>query len=189
MSFYNPVGIDHTSQQFDFNSNSGPIGSVRMQNPTYFRQIRIEDESTIPIDTPSELVENKDDSTKDLDALHRQNVDQFVGGPPTPLPPGAWRVRKIELVGLVKNDHPVVYISDQLVEMTDLKNVPKRELDRFEAAGLEKLQGGEDLFARRHNNTVRLFGSVRAQKDCLSCHDGGEGKLLGAFSYTLRNSR
>jgi hypothetical protein len=159
-----------------------------MHSPT-FGDIHIEDDSTIPIDEDGKLTENKGDGPKNLDMLHQQTVDQFVGASPKPLPSGTWWVRKIELVGLVKHNHPVVYVSEQLLEMADLKDVPKRELDRFEAAGLERIQGGEDLFARKQKDTIRLLGSVRAQKECLSCHDGGEGKLLGAFSYTLRNSR
>jgi hypothetical protein len=185
MTFYNPAGVDHARQSFQFGPSTRNFQSVWMNHPS-LPDVRIEDDSTIPIDLANE---HREKEAKDLDSLHRQTVGQFVGGPPTPLPQGTWWVRNIDLVGLVKHDRPVVYVSEKVLEMTDLKDVPKRKLDRFEVAGLEKLQGGEDLFARKQKDTIRLLGSVRAQKECLSCHDGGEGKLLGAFSYTLRNSR
>ena len=33
---------------------------------------------------------------------------------------------------------------------------------------------------------ARMFGALRATKQCLKCHDAARGDLLGAFSYTLR---
>jgi hypothetical protein len=31
-----------------------------------------------------------------------------------------------------------------------------------------------------------MLGAVRAGNDCLQCHNGPRGKLLGAFSYEFR---
>lgn len=77
----------------------------------------------------------------------------------------------------------------QQLMMDDLENTPQRSLDFFESAGLQKLQSGKDLFVRNEKETIRMLGAVRAQKQCLSCHDVAVGRLLGAFSYTLRIAR
>ena len=52
----------------------------------------------------------------------------------------------------------------------------------LEADGLDALRKGDELFVRDH----RMLGAVRATKQCLECHGGNRGDLLGAFSYTLR---
>ncbi len=31
-----------------------------------------------------------------------------------------------------------------------------------------------------------MLGAVRSAKQCVKCHGGSRGDLLGAFSYTLR---
>lgn len=37
---------------------------------------------------------------------------------------------------------------------------------------------------RRH-----VLGAIRSGKQCLSCHEGERGELLGAFLYTLAAGR
>lgn len=93
-------------------------------------------------------------------------------------------VERVELVSLLKHDEPAVYVSDHLPEMTRLKGVLTRPLDTFEAAGLASLHKGEDLFTDSGRPT-RLLGSLRNAKQCVSCHGGERGDLLGAFSYTF----
>jgi hypothetical protein len=175
----------------------GRIGVVQQQMPTLPKLI-VRDWS-IPTWSPGDLAEaeeTKIEGETDLNIIHKQSLTDFAtnrspaqaSAGPSPNDPRKakiWEVKSIDLVGLLMHEEPVVYVSDKL-EMTKLKQVPTRSLDFFESAGLEKLQKGEDLFARSQKETIRLLGAVRAQKQCLSCHDVAEGRLLGAFSYTLR---
>jgi hypothetical protein len=70
--------------------------------------------------------------------------------------------------------------------MEELRDAPTRSLDPFEAEGLEALRGGKDLFVRGTDKQARMLGAIRATRQCLQCHGGDRGDLLGAFSYTLR---
>jgi hypothetical protein len=107
-----------------------------------------------------------------------------------PEPGAAWRLKTLELVGLVVHEEPVAYVSANLPRMDDLRKTPTRPLDAFEAAGLAALNRGHDLFARdTADGHRRLLGAVRSGKHCLSCHGGQRGELLGAFSYTLARGR
>jgi hypothetical protein len=100
--------------------------------------------------------------------------------------PVVWRVRRLELVGLLKHDEPVVYLSDHLPRMDELRDAPTRPLDDFEREGLAALRRGEDLHtAPGPNGRLRMLGSVRAVKQCVGCHEACRGDLLGAFSYVL----
>jgi hypothetical protein len=83
------------------------------------------------------------------------------------------------------HEEPVVYISAELPRMEKLREVPTRTLNVFEAAGLLRLQEGDDLFIRESNKTVLMLGAVRSIKQCVDCHGGARGDLLGAFSYSL----
>jgi hypothetical protein len=136
-----------------------------------------------------------------LDVLHTAGVAEFVhprgfgffkdrrhvagfqghGFGEVPASP-RWEVVRLELVGLLMHEAPVVYVSDRLPRMDYVRGGPTRPLDPFEVEGLAALRQGEDLFARGS----RLVGSVRATQQCLGCHGGSRGELLGAFTYTLR---
>ncbi|QJW97905.1 hypothetical protein [Frigoriglobus tundricola] len=96
-----------------------------------------------------------------------------------------WRVQRIELVGLLKHPEPVVYLSDRLPAMAELVNAPTRPLDAFEGAGLSAVRAGGDGFAAHRGAVVRFVGAIRSAKQCVECHGGQRGDLLGAFSYTL----
>ncbi|HKB06520.1 MAG TPA: hypothetical protein VKD90_30270, partial [Gemmataceae bacterium] len=52
-----------------------------------------------------------------------------------------------------------------------------------------ELRLGNELVARTAASEMRLMGAVRAQAECLACHDGGTGRLLGAFTYRLALTR
>jgi hypothetical protein len=97
-----------------------------------------------------------------------------------------WEVQRLELVGLLLHDAPVVYVSNNLPRMDELRGGPTRPLDGFEAAGLERLHGGEDLIVGNTSGTVRMLGALRSARQCVRCHDGERCDLLGAFSYTLQ---
>jgi hypothetical protein len=105
-----------------------------------------------------------------------------------PRPPERWRLRRIELVSLLKYDRPAVYLSDNLPRMEDLSDARPRPLDAFETSALPALQGGEDLMATTTGSTMRVLGALRAMRQCVSCHNAERGDLLGAFSYELRRA-
>ena len=110
-----------------------------------------------------------------------------------------WRLQSIDLLALIEHDRPVVYVTEKLVAsrghgaakktgaVPDKANYA-RELDFLEHAALEKLTAGDDLYVRSKENTLRMVGALRANKQCLDCHAGKEGDLFGAFSYTLRKA-
>ncbi len=100
-----------------------------------------------------------------------------------------WKVVRVELVGLLKHPEPVVYPSDRLPAMADLKDAPTRAPDAFEAAGVAALRKGDDGFAGRRGDEVRYVGAVRSAEACVKCHGGERGDLLGAFAYRLRPAR
>jgi hypothetical protein len=98
---------------------------------------------------------------------------------------GNWRLNRLDLVGILKEDEPVVYLTPSFPRMEEVQTSPTRPLDPFETESLAALLRGEDLVARESAQQLRLFGSLRATKQCLSCHHGQRGDLLGAFSYQL----
>jgi hypothetical protein len=93
------------------------------------------------------------------------------------------RLKRFDLVGLVIHPEPVVYVSDKLPRMDELKSVPKRSLDGFEDAAVEALREGEAVVIRDDHAGTRMVGAIRAAKQCLTCHGAKRGELLGAFTY------
>ena len=108
-------------------------------------------------------------------------------GLPDPKPP--YKLQRLELVGLVRNPEPAVYVSEFLPRMTELDAVATRPADGFEASALVKLAAGEDLVATTTGAKVRLLGAVRNMTACVECHGGQRGDLLGAFSYRLAEAK
>lgn len=98
---------------------------------------------------------------------------------------GVWRLSRLELMSLLRHERPRVYVSRKLPNMERLEDVPTRELDRFEAAALPRLEGGEPIVIHSDVNTTRMLGAIVAGKACLQCHTVPEDFLLGAFSYQL----
>ena len=93
------------------------------------------------------------------------------------------RLKRIDLVGLLMHPKPVVYVSDKLPRMEELKEAPTRPLDDFEAKSIEAIRKGESLVIREVDSGLRMVGAIRAAKQCTGCHDCQRGELLGAFSY------
>ena len=102
-----------------------------------------------------------------------------------PKPQVPYTLERLELVGLVRNPEPAVYVSEFLPRMVELDAVTMRPADGFEAAALKKLAAGEDLVANAVGSKVRLLGAIRNMASCVECHGGRRGDLLGAFSYRL----
>jgi hypothetical protein len=96
-----------------------------------------------------------------------------------------WKVQTLDLVGLHLHDEPVAYVSDHLPSMDELRSAATRPLDKFETLGLIAVRHGEDLFISRDGENLRMLGGISSTKQCVVCHGGERGDLLGAFSYTL----
>lgn len=96
-----------------------------------------------------------------------------------------WKINRLELVGLLKHEHYIVYSSNYLPDMDNLATVPTRKLDEFEVESLGQLFSGEDLVIRAQADRIRMLGALRAGDQCLECHAVQKGELLGAFSYEL----
>lgn len=103
-----------------------------------------------------------------------------------PIPTTAWRVQTLDLIGLLIHDEPVAYVSDRLPAMGELRAAPTRPLDKFESVGLTAMRHGEDLFISRDGERLRMLGGIASARQCVACHGGERGDLLGAFSYTLQ---
>jgi hypothetical protein len=143
---------------------------------------------------------------KDLQGLHLESIVDFAhsrgfgyvkdrrhvvgfqshGFSQVPKAEEHWEVRRLELVGLLLHEEPVVYVSDNLPRMDELRGAPTRPLDSFEAAALEKIRAGQDLLLAEGPEVTRMLGAIRSVRQCVGCHGGERGDLLGAFSYTLR---
>jgi hypothetical protein len=100
----------------------------------------------------------------------------------------SWQLRKFHLVGLVKHAAPVVYLADTNPKKRDEepkagKDIPTRDVDAFEKAGLAGIRGGEPLQAEKSGKDMRLLAPIFAGKRCTACHD--RGVLLGCFTYEL----
>jgi hypothetical protein len=103
-----------------------------------------------------------------------------------PEPTESWVVHRLDLVGLLMYPQPVAYLSDHLPRMDELREAPTRPLDSFESAALERLRQGEDLHVVPTSGGLRMLGAIRSARQCVACHGGQRGDLLGAFSYILR---
>ena len=99
--------------------------------------------------------------------------------------PPNWTLQRIDLIGLVVHKEPIVYVSDFLPRMDELRAAPTRAVDDFEAAGLTALERGQELFVCDQGSERRMLGAIRAVRQCLACHEGERGDLLGAFAYRL----
>ncbi len=97
-----------------------------------------------------------------------------------------WQLKRLELVSLLKHEQPAVYLSEHLPRMDQLAKAKVRTLNSFEEKALKSLRDGEDLQTEATTNVIRMVGAMRATKQCLECHAGERGQLLGAFSYELQ---
>ena len=94
-------------------------------------------------------------------------------------------VDRVELVSLLTDDEPSVYVLDELATPPLARQAQRRPLDTFERLGLDAVRRGEELVWTREAPT-RMFGAIRARAECLHCHARArEGDLLGAFTYYL----
>ena len=99
-------------------------------------------------------------------------------------------VQKVELIGLVKHPEPTAYMMSFPPQKSYLTNkqgrfFTTRALTTFETNALVQLRNGRNEILGTHDGSVAILGAVRAQENCLKCHDGNSGTLLGAFSYLM----
>ena len=99
-----------------------------------------------------------------------------------PLMP-AWRLHRVELVGLILHDEPVGYASESLPRMGETATHAVRPLTEFEAAALPKLAAGAWVRAAADRYRLRALGALPAARACAECHGVPVGTLLGALSY------
>lgn len=107
------------------------------------------------------------------------------------------RVRKVELIGLMSGT-PVAYVNSWM-------NPLRENLDQYEQRSLtlEEQDAFRDLennlpyawkardsqtASAEHRDSGRLIAALRAQTECVACHQVEEGSLLGAFVYTLEHA-
>lgn len=100
----------------------------------------------------------------------------------------AWQLRKFYLVGLVKKDDPVVYLTDPNPKPREdkskaEKDIPTRAVNDFEKAALAAIRNGEPMLAEKTGKNLKLLAPIFAGKRCTACHD--QGTLLGGFTYEL----
>jgi hypothetical protein len=94
-------------------------------------------------------------------------------------------VDRVELVSLLTDDEPSVYVLDEMATPALARQAKRRPLDEFERLGLDAVRRGEQLVWTREAPT-RMFGAIRARAYCLECHaHAKKGDLLGAFTYYL----
>ena len=95
-------------------------------------------------------------------------------------------IDRIELVSLLTDDQPSVYVLDEMATPPLARQAKRRPLDEFERLGLDAVRRGEEVVWTREAPT-RMFGAIRAKADCLYCHaNAKKGDLLGAFTYYLK---
>ncbi len=97
-------------------------------------------------------------------------------------------MEKLELMGLLLHEDPVVYETDGMPDMESIAKgeIATRALNSFETASLEKLRNGESLVIENEGEYLRMVGVLRAIDQCTECHQSKPGDLLGAFSYEFR---
>ena len=103
-----------------------------------------------------------------------------------------WIVTKLELISLHRFGKPMAYVSETLPRMDQLSssNVPRRPLDDFERRHLAEIWNSDnDIIVDESRQPTRMLGAIRAVNECLACHFGNRGEVLGAFSYELRKLR
>lgn len=72
-----------------------------------------------------------------------------------------WKVRTLDLVGLLLHDDLVVYLSDDLPARDEVRKAPFRPLDKFEMLGFSTLRQGEDIFISRDGDGMCCQGPSR----------------------------
>jgi len=105
----------------------------------------------------------------------------------------AYRVDKLELIGIAKHETPVAYEINRhspFAASARFENPPVaatniRPLTDYEKSALVEIKGGKETVGKEDDSGLTVVGAVRSQDACLQCHTGKVGDVLGAFSYHL----
>src|SRR5262245_3616853 len=136
-------------------------------------------------------------------ALHAYFVDRFLESPGNGIgrvyqPPMAltdsmrlritsretYKLDSFDLVGVGKHPEPVAFLGRTHQRVAMLRQT--RTLTPFETRALAELASGEDVAVQKDETGGRaIVGALRAKEDCLRCHGGKTGDVLGALSYRL----
>jgi hypothetical protein len=80
---------------------------------------------------------------------------------------------------------PFAYIQPFNVTKAHLQESDRRPLREQELGAIDKLAAGNETVFNERSTPPLLLGAVRASSQCLKCHEGPAGRMLGAFSYSL----
>ena len=198
----------HDNQTGNFILMAG-FGVGRMPGPPSQRAIesKLREERSVPQPVFPSYIDKDDEPVETLPKMHvsglldflnpagfgyvkdREHVVGFIPHGFTELPPDTttWQVGRVELIGLLLEREPRVYVTENLPRMDEVRNVPTRLLDAFELEGLENFRDGEDYKITESKTNARMLGSIRATQSCIDWHGGNKGDLLGAFTYQLHS--
>jgi hypothetical protein len=101
---------------------------------------------------------------------------------------GDWKVERVELVSLRKAAGPHAYLSSEVPDLKALRNADTRLLDDFEIRALAQLHAAKNVVIEQTDGLVRMVGALRAGNNCLRCHAGARGELIGAISYEIHHT-
>jgi len=88
-----------------------------------------------------------------------------------------------DLIGVGKHPDPVAFLGRHHESVAMLRQT--RPLTSFESRAVAELIAGEDVAVEANQAGRFVVGALRAKEDCLKCHGGKTGDVLGALSYRL----
>jgi hypothetical protein len=94
-----------------------------------------------------------------------------------------YKLDSLDLIGVGKHPDPVAFLGRG--HRTTLIQRLTRPLTPFEERAIAELKAGEDVAVETDHTGRVVVGALRAQEDCLKCHGGKTGDVLGALSYRL----
>jgi hypothetical protein len=121
--------------------------------------------------------------------FHKLPVQLSPGGP-LDSEDRVWKIRSLQLVGLLKHPTPIVY-EHPAKTMNSPLFATTRRLNELETTSLERLREGTQRVAGWDDQHQRLqfLASIRAKDRCLKCHEVEPGTLLGAFTYWIEETK
>jgi hypothetical protein len=94
-----------------------------------------------------------------------------------------YRLDSFDLIGVGKHPDPVAFLGRHHQTVSMLRQT--RPLTSFESRAVGELIAGEDVSVETNPAGHFVVGALRAKEDCLKCHGGKAGDVLGALSYRL----
>jgi hypothetical protein len=98
----------------------------------------------------------------------------------------------INLIGLTADNGKRYFENARPPKKKEIPTAAHRELAEIELAAVETIQSRDTPFAKlpaskeyQDLRLIRVIAPIRALQDCLECHTGKVGDVLGAFDYHL----